>query len=344
MLLVLLGLALGFFAYQEALPYTARGLIFVAPIRGEGHVHFEFLPDLPDLPEESISIESRARLLVSRGDRQLFSQIIYTDAEHFRLLNMNFIEGAPWLGETEDRSIVINEALAWYLFGGNNVLGLSVGIGEEFYRISAVVRQAGDEYMAWLPIGDRALPVSAFYFEIYPRTPLDARHEVYQLLGEHRLSDYAIVDLRSYVENIGIGHRILLYALWLLILIAFIRRIWAYGICLKALPLLLLAGLALRVLFGINDIILWLPNPSDPNSSVLASISNAQALPPEVYLSYGMRQLSRLNRLSNVALLLGFLGLINLLFTGVFSFGSEEVQSEEVHSEEVQSEDLQEDF
>ena len=307
-LLVLGGIALGFYAYQEALRYAPRDVIFTAPFRGEGFFNIEILR------EENVSLESRGRQMISRGGRQAVSHVIYTDAEYFRLQSMNFIEGAPWF-EEEENSIVLNEALAWYLFGGNNIAGLSVGIGDGIYRIGGVVRQRETEYMAWLPLNDRNSSVSAFFFNIYPHNALDARWEVYRLLENRVIADYAVVDVNSYVENMGIRHRFLLYAVWLFILIALVRRFWEYkSNHKKSLPLLLPAGFALFVLTGIHDIILWLPNPADPHASFFVSISNMGLLPPDVYLSYGMRLLSRLNRLGNIALAAGGLGFVNLIF------------------------------
>ena len=73
-------------------------------------------------------------------------------------------------------------------------------------------------------------------------------------------------------------------------------------------------GVCLYVLVGVNDIILWLPNLADPNVSIFSSISNAGALPPDIYLSYGLSRINQLNLLGNFAWGAGAIGLINLTF------------------------------
>lgn len=277
MLLVLGAIGAGFFAGQQADRYAPRDVIFVAPLAGSGDFRFE---------EASVLAEGRGQAWAARGDRRASSSLIFSDAEYFSsLYRMNFIEGSAW---ADGQGVVLSEALAWELFGGGNVTGLSVQIGGDYYTVTGVVRQSDFENIAWLSIEDRA--ASAFYFRIYPRHPLDARHEVYRLLENRLLANYAVVDVAAYVESIGLRHRVLVYAACLVILLM-LARVFPR----LAVPLIVVAAVVIVIEAG--------------------GIS-LQTLPLEAELAYGMRQLSRMSRLVNYALLAGGVGLVNLLLNG----------------------------
>ena len=302
MLLVLGALGVGFYAYVAADRYAAREVIFIAPLGG-GYFETE---------RENISFVSRGREQVARGDRQVTASIIFCGAEHFGIYAMNFLEGAPW-HETESDTpvIILNEALAWYLFGGGNIVGLTVEVGGGLHRILGVVRQEGEPYMAWMPRKQQP-SVTAIYLRAYPFNRADARAEAVRLvhsLGVYRLTGYVIVDVGTYIESIGVRHRLLLYTVWLCVLTALLITMRRYNVRVWV-HIFVGAAVGMYVLTGIHDIIIGLPNLAAPDVSVFSYLTNAGVLPPEVYLSYGMRRLSLWNSYANYALMVGLLGLV----------------------------------
>ena len=320
MLLVVGSLTLGFYAYQAAGRYFAPDVVFVAPFRGDSYFAIDNTRIIPNA-----SLESRGRVTISRNDRQVITPVVFCESDYFSLHFKIFIEGAPWPeSENDVPNIVLNEVLTWYLFGGNDIVGLTVRVGDEFHRVTGVVRQSENNrtYMAWLPIGTirtRPIRVTAMYLTPYPYSPINARADAISLLGNRNLTEYAIVDINQYIENMHIRHRVLLYAVWLyvaVLLFGALKRcsIRNFGEVKRLVLILVGVGVCLYVLMGVNDIILWLPNLADPNVSVFSSISNAGALPPDIYLSYGLSRISQLNRLGNFVWGAGAVGLINLTF------------------------------
>ena len=214
MLLVVGSLALGFYAYQAASRYFAPDVVFVAPFRGDDYFSVDNIRIIPNA-----SLENRGRVTISRNDRRVITPVIFCEADYFSLHIKNFIEGAPWPeSENDVPNIVLNEALAWYLFGGIDIVGLTVRVDDEFHRVTGVVRQSGNAYMAWLPIGTtrtQPIRVTAMYLMPHPYSPINARAEAVSLLGNRNISEYAIVDINQYIENMHMRHRVLLYAVWL---------------------------------------------------------------------------------------------------------------------------------
>ena len=270
--------------------------MFVAPFRGG--------ISIPEAHPDAI-LTSRGHALVRFDERQAFTPVIFCDAGYFEIHFMNFIEGGPWHeSEADIPFIVLNDRLAWYLFGGLNVTGMYVRIGDEFFRIIGIVNQY-DEYMAWLPRINSDMDITSMY--IPTDSPIDTFAEVHGILE----NGFAIVDINRYVESIRIRHRILLYCIWFWIMIllflkakdAFLLIPFAGGI-----------AVAIMLLAGINNILLWMPNFLDPSTTVLGTLSNIGLLPPEAYLPYGLRMIRMLNYYGNFAWAAGTIGLINLIF------------------------------
>ena len=354
MLLVAGSLGFSLYAYRAAGRYFARDVIYVAPRLNEHHLHFSITDvDLLSLahPSHTIAAVNRGSARIVASARAATATVIYTDSFYFGMHAMDFVEGSrPADGLN---AIVVNQALAWRLFGNTeNIVGLAVWIGDTPYVIAGVVRQDHeDRNIAW-----RARPArpgqyaSALYIRPNITDPLTINQTRVMLTShlQRRLSDYSVVDVNRYVESMGIRHSILLYMLWLCILILFIRMAWRRVI--QAWPGLVSAdtnaglanrhngfassrtnkksarfiiGLALPFagvavcmyfLMGINDILQWLPNLSDPHVSVFESISTVGMLPPVGYLPYGLSRLYTLSRHTNYAFIAGCIGLINLLF------------------------------
>ena len=303
MLLLILGLAIGSYAYLTAGRYVAQDIVFVAPFGGDAIYHFSVV----DTEAIYTTPVGRGRLKISRGDRRVSTSVMFCEASYFELEFKNFIEGNPWHSSEKDTPVIIlNEALAWYLFGGDNITGLTVEIENIFYRITGVIRQEGNEYMAWLPIS-KDMEVTAVYLKPYPFNRISARTAALELLQCRTRSDYAVVNVNRYIESIGVRQRILLYVVWLYLVLVLIKALKGFK---KLIPLII----RVLVIISAYDILLWLPNLADPDVSLIAYLSNTGVMPIERYLSQGMERLSILNHYANFAWITGFVALLNLGF------------------------------
>jgi len=313
-LLVSGGLVVGFYVYRAAGRYLAQDMMFIAPFGFDGHVLYT--DDIRDVPGMGLILENRSNMLISRGDRYAAAQVIFCDAGYFLLHFFNFIEGGPWHTAEEDSHVIIlNESLAWYLFGGRDVTGLTVDISNISYSIIGVVQQGGAIHMAWLPLGTMSLPVTSIYFRPYPYNPIDARAQVNRLFENLPFSGYVIVDINRYVESINMRHKILLYMVWLWIMALLIWTAQKMMRRRKKLTALLVAAVVgTALLAGVYDILVWLPNLANPDVSIIVSLSNINVLPPEASLPYGIRRASQFNRYANYAWIAGSVGLANLVF------------------------------
>jgi len=338
-LLILVGaLITGMYAHVVADRYFAKDIIFIAPLLNESHLHWN-TDDVDYLKwrflNYSISAESRGSTAIASSTHETTTTVVYTCETYFTIHFMQFIEGNPWQEDTH--AIVLNEALAWRLFGGLNIIGMTVDINNTAYTIVGVVRQAlrgTDNYLAWKPraTSPTPLPVTALYVLAHNYNLVDSAVHTQEMLHLQfrNPANYAIIDINRYIEAIGIRSRILLYVLWLSVLILLIRIfIYMKNKQLKNLiqltPLIFGILLALYVLFtGINDIMHWLPNMADPNAAVLGSITNVGLLPPEGYLSFGLRRLAHFNRIGNLAWIVGAVTFINLIFCIIIIKGDAE--------------------
>jgi len=331
MLVVLGSLTVGFYAYVRGGRYFARDVVYIAPMLNESHLHFS-MTNIELLrrafPGHAFATESRGSGRLSSSMQEAITTIIYTDMAYFTMHSMDFIEGTHWRGSDEN-IIVLNEALAWQLFGATtNLSGMTVLLNNYPITVFGVVRQNGtDGFTAWMPHEESNMPITALYM----RPPISdslvgyqARHMLTNYLFS-RTVDYAIVDVNRFVESISIRNRLLLYMLWLC---AFILLIWSAWRSAKTIAeksnvrweglklgmIIAGAGICIYVLMDINNILLWLPNLSHPGLSIIESISMTNALPPDGYLPFGLLRLSHLSRYANYAFIAGSVGLVNILF------------------------------
>jgi len=323
MLVIIGSLVVGFYSHNRARRYIAPDVIYIAPRLNENHLHFSTADvDIFDrsLPNMTVVAESRGSALVTVSFQSVVTSVIYTDPSYFAVHSLDFIEGGHWHG-TGGSGIVLNQALAWRLFGSiENITGVPIWIGERVYVVTGVVWQSSESrYMAWMSRGARDLPVTALYIQPAASYPL-AIYLVRGVMSNQRLSDYSIVDINRFIEGMNIRNRILLYILWICMLIFLARYAWQRILLgeKKVIKYLVLpfAGIVLciYVLWGINDILMWLPNLSNPYTSVFESISGVGLLPPEGYLPYGLMRVGRLSRFVNYAFIAGMAGFVSLLF------------------------------
>jgi len=335
-MLVLASLGFGIYAYISARQYFARDVVYVAPMLGQEHLHFsnaDIETFSHDNPNFTFSAESRGNVYISTHLQSVTTPVIFTDTMYFEMHRLEFIQGSHWQDRLLVNSIIVNSALAWRLFGTSyDVVGKAVWVNEVPHFVVGVVCQAhGNVYQAWMPATDTRLSISALYARPYRYSPL-AVSSVRGIISASGLAqsveEYAIVRIDRYIESIGIRYRLLLLFIWIFVLFLLSNIGWQ---CARSLPSLIKNGLladiaknmALPVVWvlvciflfiGANDILQWLPNLSDPYTSIFNCIYGVGLLPPEVYLPYGLVQLSNLSRYANIAFISGMVGILNLLF------------------------------
>ena len=282
-LLLMVSLAVGFYTHRAAGRYLASNTLVIMP----------YSPfDTADA-----AMAKRDNLTIAKGDRQVNSAVIFCNPAYFDIHFMHFIEGGHWhISENQSQLVILNESLAWYLFGGTDITGLVVDIDGTFFQIVGVVRQ-GTEYMAWLPNGSRNQAATSIYLH----------RDYYFPIFEQ---NYTIIDVNRYIESISQRYRILFYIIVLYLMAVFVQKS-------KATPFGWIGvAICLAMLIGINEFLLWLPNLSGGFAAVFSDLTNIGALPPERYLSYGLSQIGQLNAFANYAWVVGLIGVINLIFVG----------------------------
>lgn len=326
-LIILAGsISMGMYAHINASRYFAQDIIYIAPKLNESHLHWTMEEvDLLGLQfyNYSFSAESRSSVTLSTNAQTVTATVVYTDAAYFGKHFTNFTQGSIW--HEESKAIIINETLAWRLFGGGNIIGLSININEEPFIISGVINQ-GENYRAWKPqsTAPTPLPVTALYVRANNYNLVDIGADSRGMISNR--NDFSFVDINRYIEAISIRYRIFMYLLWTILLIYIIKKMVGLvkqfdGVNMKQkgyiefFALTALGIIALAVLnTGVNDILFWLPNLAVNDVSIWQSITNIGVFPPDGYLSYGLLRLDELNNLANIAIGFGFIGLVNLLF------------------------------
>jgi hypothetical protein len=272
---------------------------------------------------------ARGKVGVDVPGKQALADAVFTDSMYFMLHHMDFVAGGAWFGWNYERFIVLNEALAWRLFGGLDAVGLTVWVHEQPFTVCGVVRQekrADGNARVWLPmeagvaLGIGSV-VSAFYIQAHDYNEVDIVIHARQLVQGHPYGHpegYAIVDVNRYAESMGVRMNVLLCLIGLVICIWLF--ISAFGIADKNRALAVLYGLfgaaiAVLLILGINDILQWLPAMGNPDTkvSLFEVFTNIGVLPPDYYLSYGLARLGRFNIIVNFAWVVSAVGLVGLL-------------------------------
>jgi hypothetical protein len=308
--------------YVTAGRYFARNVIFIAPLLNESRLHFT-VGDIERLrlvfPDYTIVAEMRGSVSFEPSAMHEPVTAVYTESAYFELTHTDFLFGGHWHTREDLDCVVINESLAWNLFGNTDAVGITVEINGMPYTINGVIRQGNamnTVNMAWLPhpAAEGRLPVTALYIQPHRYNEVDAAADVHEMLVNRLYknpADYAAADINRYIESIGIRNRVLLYAVWLCVIIIFAaltvkryaKRKWLYAGLYAALCLVV----CYFFISGVYEVLNRLPD---------ISVINHNALPPEGYLSFGMRQLSRLNRYASYVWLAGAAALLNLIAGG----------------------------
>ena len=318
-IIIICTLVMIFILYTRANRYFADNSIYVAPSLGEARLHFDSSGiDILEVQFPFYSITP-----VSHGHTRLYSSmagistsVIYTNSSYFDIHSLLFVEGG--FDQVNEQTMVINEILAWRLFGvGENLVGMVVRRGDVPYIITGIVRQ-GNENMAWMIFNDN-LRISSLYIQPHSPDPL-AVYTVRDMIGRLGRSarEYSIIDLDRFVQSIMIRLQVLLYICWAVLLV--ILGFYIYKNT-KNTARVIIAVVGVIICFyallGFRDILDWLPNMAG-HGSVFQIISSTNILPPEHYLSYGLIRLSSLSSYANIAFIVCIIGIINIIFAGKY--------------------------
>lgn len=342
MLVVIGCIVAGFYFYGQANKYFARNVTYVAPHLNENHLHFNLAQVRVlerVLPDSSVVAISRGSITLSASTQRVTTRVVYSNTAYFSVHSTEFVEGGHWHGLESSFSIVLNQALAWRLFGATEgIVGLPVWVEAQVYTVTGIVHQAeAGGYLAWMPAESGDMPVTSLYIRSHVYYPLMAyvvQDTIRQVLNRPP-NDYAVVDINRFVESMNVRNQLLISVIWMVVLIYFVRKVWQRlerdgakafrdfrGIWL---PIggILVCGYGL---WGINAILMWLPNLGNPVTSLFASISTVGMLPPDGYLSYGMLRLGQLSWYVNIAFIVGLVGIFNLIFCLHFRSSDDECE------------------
>ena len=288
-----------FYSYSIAGKYFARDVVFVTPRINDSRFYLNLSEVV--IWELSfagiIATESHENVRISSSANEVFANVIYTNDAYFFMRSMNLTEGNHLQTES---SIIINEALAWRLFGtAQNITGLVVHINDAKYVINGVA-QVGTDCTAWLP--REASPnnlVSALYF-LPTSNPLIESHVQSMLMQAHADSDdYIVLDINRFTESFGVRLKILILLAYVCALVLLARRRTLFSI--------IGAVFCLYVLFsGVNEILIWLPNLSASSRSLIEIIGMTGVF------SDNMARFRQLNSIANITFIIGTIGLAGL--------------------------------
>jgi hypothetical protein len=209
-------------AANRADSFFDRNIVYMTPIINDNRFYFS-VEDISQLDEltnaERLAVKTIGSGFLRAGYSTAFSRIIYTNSDYFSLRNFSFLSGGGWILEQENANVILlNEILAWRLFGSNDVVGEEIYLFGEFYTIIGVVEQESaeaNENVAYIPlnpaIGARSISSILLQPSNYDR--LGTHDIIREFLFESGRNerDYYITDLSGYIGNIVLNFNILLF-------------------------------------------------------------------------------------------------------------------------------------
>ena len=330
---ILLGafLMVGFFAQREAGRLYADNIIFIAPLYEDTNLHFTpseleniriNFPNYEIVTSTSVSAVFRGSVMQVRGD------IIFTSPGYHNIQLLTLLEGARPQGYTN--SVLLSEQLAWRLFGGLNVTGLSVWLGSEPYVVSGVALGSQTGYTAWIHASAApGMSVSSLYVRLPWHNDADAFGVPRELLANtgRNPNEFAILDINRYVEAIGMRNGIVILLIWFIGIVFAVwklaelaPRIAARENLQAGVPKTVVAAcfvlVAAFVLFsGVNELILLLPNLSLQDVSLVDFVFGWFDMPPFHVVSPAFLRLVELNSRVNLIFFGSLVVILNLLVT-----------------------------
>ncbi|MCL2496935.1 MAG: ABC transporter permease, partial [Clostridiales bacterium] len=272
--------------------------------------------------------------LVSGGGFEAYTRIIYSGGDGFYLNNIRFRAGGAWIaGRESGNAVVINDSLAWQLFGSLDAVDKAVNIAGELRMVAGLTvqeRVSKDDCFAYLPFdpipGHREISGIFLQTANYNKMSDCPIHTWLEVTGKDR-RDYFVTDMNRYVENIAIKYRLLLLLIALYVIAALIinsYKLFKYNYARRKNPLrfaAMLFALAAADVFFIVILLngltfdIWIPHEAGGRlAALLKAVANSGVLPPREYLLENLQELARLNAFANTALISGMVALLNLIF------------------------------
>jgi len=337
MAVILAAVIAGVIFSSAAEKYIAKDVFYIAPLVNGPQYYFS----AADLEELKAACQP-ARLayirldsgLISGDSFEAYSKIIYSGGDGFYLNNFRFREGHAWAAGRENaQAIVINDSLAWQLFGNLQAVNKSVEAAGETHTVVGLALQehvSKDDCRAYLPFdlipGERQISGIFLQTANYHKLSYADIHIWLNNIGKDK-RDYYVADMNRYVENIAIKYRLLLLCIALFVITALISNSYkllklqyAQGKNLAKFAVMLGALCALDVFFivilfkGVSFGI-WTPHGAGSRlTALLQTITNSGILPPAAYLLENLQELAKLNAYANAALIGGGAALLNFIF------------------------------
>ena len=308
-------LVIGLLSYRDAGRLFESNVVFVAPLYVDDALFFS-QTEIERLraihPAYEISAISKDSTVISSQTMQVRATVFYTSSTFYNTHFMEIIEGSTPQDYTN--SILLSESLAWRLFGGFNVTGVTLWVFNEPFVVSGVARENNANYAAWLPSSFAPnMLVQSFYIR-FPFHCIASVHAVpREMLSSRNHEEYLILDIHRFSEAIGIRYRLVLYAIWLMVLVWAIFRLIKIASQIKEVrpnkrefaKHALIAGFAILSVYvlytGATNIIYALPNLSDAHTSLTGFFFGWVNMPPEEFVSANLIRLMELNARANAA-------------------------------------------
>ena len=160
--LLLAALIYGIVASSAAEKYIDKDVFYIAPLLSGGGYYFT-LDELEELqvacPLTQLSYMSFGSGLIAYDSTEVYTKIIYSGGDGFSLNNIRFRSGGAWANGLNN-TVVINDSLAWQLFGSLDAVDKSVYVADKLYNVAGVARQeyvSKDDCCAYLPFAPRPL-------------------------------------------------------------------------------------------------------------------------------------------------------------------------------------------
>lgn len=277
-----------------------------------------------------ISYDIIENLIVESEGIKTLANVTSTNENYKEFNYFDYIEGYFWTGPTKDKVIVVNEALAWKMFGTVYVVGNYLIINGSKFRIIGIVKDYGNAlngYNAWIPINaiDTSDQTQIENLYILPNQYNKAisRNQVKQIffyIGRNE-ADFHISDMNRFIDSISNRYKTIYCFFGIIIILLIIKTIYRLirGYILKkvktskfiALLLLYIISIFIIWTFTYNDF--WNISTAQGFKDYIDVFFNRKALSNTSYLSYNVFYLSKLNDYANAMFLLGLFGGINFI-------------------------------
>lgn len=295
---------------DRATRYFASGVLIAMPIQHQDAFLFNPLAVdaiRADFPGQIETVRiSRAMLFSETASAP--AQLLTTGEGFFPMSFIPINSGHTW--QNHEAAIILDEHLAFALFGSIDVAGHYIRIGEAYFAISAVAQIGQNPGYAWIPRGAINQPAGILMYKPYHYNPLRSRLEInsiLQNLGRHP-ADFFITDINNFITSIDLRARLTLtlaiaYFITLMLILAtrlyreqhLKSRIIAGAIALASIAVFL-------ALLPNMQIDLWRPAfGTDGWRAYAQTIFNTNQLAPLQYLPNNLASLRQWNILANAA-------------------------------------------